>query len=300
MKCAILSFLLLGALAFPLSAQGPTATWVRDSGPAERLGWQLATKAYTFRAITLYETLAITQALGLQYFELNPTQKLSPQNPVNTDQTLPPALRAELRERFKQAGVRIVGFGVVKLGADEAANRAIFDFAKEMGIQVLISEPDPDAFDLLDKLTAEYAINVAIHNHPAPSRYATPEAVLKTIAPYSHRIGVCADVGHWTRSGLNTVESLRKLEGRIHCLHFKDVDAKKNDVPWGTGLSDVAGMLRELHRQKFRGLISMEYESRSGEELVAELRASIVTFDKEAGFTLAKDLLESPRKPGSP
>ncbi|MDB6152114.1 MAG: hypothetical protein JWL90_567, partial [Chthoniobacteraceae bacterium] len=206
-----------------LSAE-PVQRSTRDSGPADKLGWHLATKAYTFRDITLYETVEITQALGLSYFELNPTQKLSKENPVNTDQTLPPELRAQLRDKFAQAGIRVACFGVVKLTADEKADRRIFEFAKELGISTLVSEPAADAFDLLDKLTAEYEISVAIHNHPNPSPYADPEAVLKAIAGHGKRIGACADVGHWTRSGLDTVECLKKLEGHIISLHFKDVD----------------------------------------------------------------------------
>jgi sugar phosphate isomerase/epimerase len=247
---------------------------------AEKLGWHLATKAYTFRAITLYETIEITHAMGLKYFELNPTQKLSAENPVNTDDTLTPELRAALKAKFAAAGIKVANFGVVKLKNDEAAARRIFDFARDMGIETIVSEPEPDSFDLLDKLTGEYGINVAIHNHPQPSRYFDPEIVLAAIKGHSARIGACADVGHWTRSGLNAVECLKKLEGHVITLHFKDVNDQKKDVPWGTGLTDVKGMLGELQRQKFRGVFSMEYEGPAGEQLINELKQSIVFFDQ--------------------
>lgn len=47
---------------------------------------------------------------------------------------------------------------------DEAQCRKVFDFAKEMGIETIVSEPPKEAFDLIEKLCEEYKINVAIHN----------------------------------------------------------------------------------------------------------------------------------------
>jgi len=254
----------------------------RDAGAAEKLGWNLATKAYTFRSRTLFETIEISKELGIKYFEVNPTQKLSKEFPVNTDQNLSPEFRAQMKKKFVDAGVQPVSFGVVKLTADEAADRKIFEYAKELGVQNIVSEPEPAAFPVLDKLCEEFGINVAIHNHPEPSPYWKPETVLKAIEGHSKRIGACADVGHWTRSGLDTVECLRKLEGHIITMHFKDVNDHKQDVPWGTGNSNVKGMLEELHRQKFQGIFSMEYESGAGQQLIDELEKSIIFFDAEA------------------
>ena len=76
-------------------------------------------------------------------------------------------------------------------------------------------------------------------------------------------LGACADVGHYVRSGLDPVECLKKLEGRLIALHFKDLNEKSlkaHDVPWGTGISNVKGMLAELKRQKFKGVFCVEYE----------------------------------------
>ncbi|MEP6672940.1 MAG: sugar phosphate isomerase/epimerase [Chthoniobacter sp.] len=278
MKLPLRSLLLaLAAITSSALAQS------RDDSAAEKLGWHLATKAYTFRAITLYETIDITHALGLKYFELNPTQKLSPENPVNTNDTLPPELRAALKSKFAAAGIKVMNYGVVKLTKDEAADRKVFDFAKEMGIETIVSEPEDGSFDLLDKLTAEYGINVAIHNHPQPSHYFDPETVLAAIKGHSARIGACADTGHWTRSGLNAVDCLKKLEGHVITLHFKDVNDQKKDVVFGTGQTDIKGMLAELKRQNFHGVFSMEYESgAAGEQLVNELKECMAYFDREA------------------
>jgi sugar phosphate isomerase/epimerase len=102
-----------------------------------------------------------------------------------------------------------------------------------------------------------------LHNHPKPSYYWNPDTVLAALQGQSNRIGACADIGHWVRSGLDPVESVRKLEGHIVQLHFKDLNEKSpkaHDVHWGTGVSRVNDLLMELKRQGFKGLFSVEYE----------------------------------------
>jgi hypothetical protein len=83
--------------------------------------------------------------------------------------------------------------------------------------------------------------------------------VLKVCEGRSKRIGACADTGHWMRSELNPLEQIKKLEGRIISLHFKDLD-QGHDVIWGTGKADAGAILAELARQKFQGVFSIEYE----------------------------------------
>ena len=90
------------------------------------------------------------------------------------------------------------------------------------------------------------------------------DTVAAAVKGRSPLLGACADVGHWVRSGLDPVECLKKLEGRVIALHFKDLnerDTKAHDVPWGTGVSNTKGMLVELQRQKFKGAFCVEYET---------------------------------------
>jgi hypothetical protein len=94
-------------------------------------------------------------------------------------------------------------------------------------------------------------------------------------------MGACADTGHWVRSGLDPVASLNKLKGRIIELHFKDLNrraAQAYDVPWGTGDSDVPGMLAALREQKFQGYFVVEYE-KAGPDLVANVKRCIEYFN---------------------
>ena len=246
------------------SLAGSAAGQQRGAGHAEGPAWRLGVQAYSFNRFTFFEAIDKVQSLGLHHIEAYPGQRLRPEQPdVKFDHTAPVSVLAAVKKKLEAANVHLACYGVVRLGPDEAKTRAVFDFAKVMGIETIVSEPDPAAFDLLDKLTAEYDINVSIHNHPKPSRYWDPDSVLQAIEGHSRRIGACADTGHWMRSGVNPVEALRKLEGRIISLHFKDLNElgrRGHDVPFGTGKGDVRAMLAELNRQNFRGVFSIEYE----------------------------------------
>ena len=142
----------------------------------------------------------------------------------------------------------------------------IFRFAKDMGMEYISCEPAIADWDLVEKLVKQYGIKISVHNHPQPSTYWKPENLLKEISNRSKLIGSSADVGHWRRNGLNQIECLKKLEGRIISLHFKDIAPKvegekeQHDVIWGKGILDVKGMLLELKRQNFKGVFAIEYE----------------------------------------
>lgn len=230
-----------------------------------RLNWRLGCQAYSFRNFTLFETIEKNAALGLKCLEAYPTQRLSLQMPdVKFDHNAPDGVLDAVKEKLTAAGVKLVHYGVVNLPNDEEQCRQVFDFAQEMGIETIVSEPPKDALDLVDRLCQEYRINMAIHNHPAPSPYWDPNTVVRACRGRSRYIGACADTGHWSRSGVNPVDALKMLEGRILGVHLKDIeshDSEASDVPWGTGVCNVPALLEELHRQHTEPVFSIEYVS---------------------------------------
>ena len=254
--------------------------WVADLEEAP--AWRLGSQAWTFNRLTFLEAVDRVAALGMKYIEMYPGQQVGPDLPDKTGPGMGPQATAAVRARLKERGVTLVSYGVTGLPGEEAACRAIFDWAKGMGIETIVAEPAQGDLPMIDKLCTEYGINVALHNHPRPSRYWNPDTVLEATKGLSKRIGSCADTGHWARSGLDPVECLKKLQGRIITVHFKDLNVKSaqgHDVPWGTGGCDAAGMLAELKRQGFRGVFSMEYEARWE---MADLAACVKFFREEA------------------
>lgn len=254
---------------------------------ADKLGWQMAIHAYTFKEFPIAEAIDKTAGLGLKHMSLSGSVNLDGTKPVPTQGISPEALEAIKRKLASAGIVRIVNWGVVKLPPDEAKCREVFEFAKKMGTDILVSEPEPAAFDIIEKLCKEFGMKVAIHNHPKREKDPSyklwdPDHVLSLVKGRDACIGVCADTGHWVRSGLDPVECLKKLQGRILCLHFKDLNEKGNtkahDVPWGTGISNARGQMEELKRQGFRGAFCVEYEH-NWKDSAGEIAQCVKFFD---------------------
>jgi len=253
---------MVGMLVFALCFCG-----LQKASAVGKEDWKLGMQAYSFNRFTFFEAVDKNKALEMKYIECYPGQTLSKEKPgVKVDHNMSSADRKLMLQKLSDSGVKLMNYGVVGLPNNEAECRKVFDFAKEMGIETIVSEPPEDAFELIDKLCEEYKINVAIHNHPKPSHYWNPDTVLKVCEGRSKRIGACADTGHWMRSSVDPLEAIKKLGAakRIISLHFKDLNEFGNrgahDVIWGTGAGQVRAILAELDRQKFEGVFSIEYE----------------------------------------
>jgi sugar phosphate isomerase/epimerase len=270
------------------SVESPATAPVRDDAAAEKLGWRLGVQAWTFRDRTAFEAIDASKRLGVKYIEFYPGQKLSPDRPddkVGHDMSKD-ALDA-LKAKLTEAGVKAVSYGVVNPTKDKEATKKIFQFGKDLGIETITCEPMPDAWEAVEECAYLFRINAACHDHPKPSRYWDPQTVKRELSKRGQLLGACADTGHWKRSGLEPVECLRLLRGRVLTLHFKDIKDGQ-DQPWGTGDCDARGILQELHDQHFRGVISLEYEAGSGAELEENAKKCVAFFDRTAA-ELVKD-----------
>ena len=247
--------------------------------PEEKLGWQLGSQAYTFNRFSFFEAVEKIKTCGLKYVEGYPGQVIGGGFEGNMDYHMPEDKMKKVLSKLRAEGVAMVSFGVT-VADNEGDWRQLFKFANTMGIRNLTAEPDPKFMPLLSELCDRYKINLAIHNHPEPTRYWNPDIVLNAIKGQSKRIGMCADIGHWIRSGLDPVECLKKAEGHIVQLHFKDLNKKSkdaHDVHWGQGVANVKAVMQELKRQKFKGLFSVEYEH-NWENNVPDVQASVNYF----------------------
>jgi len=228
--------------------------------------WKVGAQSYTFHRFTFVETLDKLQSLDLQYVEIYFGQRLGE---GFDDQRMSFGMdkdtRTKVLEAAKARNVKIFASGVVVCDNEEEWEQ-LFEFAKEMGISIITCEPKPEHLDWVEKLTEQYQIDVAIHNHPQPSNYWHPDILMAALEGRSPRMGVCADVGHWKREGIDPVKALEQVGSRLKSLHFKDIkapeegEAEQHDVIWGTGICDVPAMLQVLKNVHFTGLMAIEYE----------------------------------------
>src|SRR5690625_1726497 len=229
----------------------------------EDLGWKMGTQAYTFRKFTYFEAVDKTTELGLHYIEAYPGQSIGGRIDGVMNYDIDDGRRQKIKDYLKKQDVELMAFGVIVPDTHQQWD-SLFAFAKDMGIANIVSEPHTEDLPYVSTLCEKYQINVAIHNHPKPSHYWSPDTLLAAINGLSNRIGSCADIGHFVRSGLDPLESLKKLEGHIIESHFKDVSEdspQAEDTVWGTGVCDIPAVIKELQRQNFKGLLSIEYEA---------------------------------------
>ncbi|MDR0714599.1 MAG: sugar phosphate isomerase/epimerase [Bacteroidales bacterium] len=228
--------------------------------------WKLGVQSYTFHKFTCVETLDKLQTLGVNCVEVYFGQRLGEGFGDQTmDFRMDEATRTKLREIFEAKNVTVVACGVVICSSEEEWEQ-LFRFAQSMGISLITCEPERKHLNFVEQLTGKYAIDIAVHNHPQPSAYWHPDTLMAALEGRSDRMGVCADVGHWKREGIDPVKALEQVSPRLKSLHFKDIkapeagEAEQHDVIWGTGVCDVKGMLEVLRKNKFNGLMSIEYE----------------------------------------
>ena len=243
-------------------------------------GFAVGCQAYSFRMFTAFEAIERTAEAGGRVIEFYPGQRFSSEDgDLRWNHDASEEMIAKIEEHLKKHGVLAINYGVVKIPQNIDEARKIFEFAKCLGMQGITTE-SVDAIDTIEKLVKEYGIHVGFHNHPRKAdnpnyRMWDPNYVREQLEGRDERIGACADIGHWVRSGLDPVECLRILDGRIISLHMKDRESQPgHDVPFGTGIANTAGVLEELKRQNFSGNVSIEYEY-DWEDSIPEIAACI-------------------------
>ena len=251
----------------------------------EKLGWRLGVEAYTFHKFSLFEAIEKTSALGLPFMGGLSFQKVSDAIPKNFEPGLSDDELRQIRLKLDAAGVRLLTYYLQDIPGDEAGCRKVFEFGRKIGIETFMAEPKPEALGTIEKFCDTYDINVALHNHDAKASpvYWNPAGILKACDGRSKRLGACADIGYWMRSGIDPLQAVQQLKERLitvqmHDLHTRGTDG--HDVPWGTGVGNTMALLKEIHRLGIRPtMFGLEY-SYNWLESVPDIAKCIAFFNQ--------------------
>lgn len=254
---------------------------LKNQTKAEKNDWKLSIQSYTFQLFTLVEAIDKTSELGVKYMEVYPGQKLGG---IFGDDKFNYNLTAEQRKGIvdyaKSKNVKLISTGVLVPKRDELEK--VFAFAKDMKMEFISAEPARDDWELVEELAKRYKIKVATHNHPSEKSYWKPEILMELIGNRSKLLGSSCDVGHFKRMGLDPLECVKQLNGRIISLHFKDLEpegAKYEDVVWGQGVLNLKKIMLELKKQNYKGYFTIEYEA-EWKNNIPSIRKSIEYFNK--------------------
>jgi L-ribulose-5-phosphate 3-epimerase len=182
-------------------------------------------------------------------------------------------------------------FGVVGTSLDKEDNRKLFEFAKFMGIKVIVVEPpDFKIWDNLEELVKEYDIKLAIHNHGIKSLYGNPLVVRNVIQHRDPRIGVCLDAGWITAAGFDAPKVFAEYRGRVFDIHLKDKRIEKTaqgddvaiDTKIGEGHGNLKGLFNALRQAKWDGVMAIETDSPNFARQPDDFVAGAIEFVKAA------------------
>ena len=168
------------------------------------------------------------------------------------------------RTKLDRAGIRCVSYYTATIKEDQDLENAV-RFARLLGSTNVTGDATGSILNRIDRRFTQEHLTFGIHNHYFKGEkfaYESPEDVLSALAGLSKTVGATADVGHFASCGHDPVDAVRKLGPRLILVHLKDIQAVDGEVNvlLGTGISKISAVMQELHRQKFSGLVAVEYE----------------------------------------
>ncbi len=225
-------------------------------------GLKLGIASYTYRKFTLDQAIDMTKQAGFKFINLKDVHL--PLKSTTEE-------RQAARQKIEAAGLKLMGGGVIYMKNDEAEIKHIFEYAKESGMPVIVCSPVPYALDTVEKNSREFNILIAIHNHgPTDKTYPSPLDVLALIKDRDPLMGICMDIGHTVRVGVDPVECIDRCGSRLHDLQIKDetkAAPEGKDAELGRGVIDIVGVLKALSARKFPYHIGLEYEAHASNPL---------------------------------
>jgi len=239
----------LAGAAPPASARIEPSPW----------GIKLGLATYTFRNFERPKVIEMIKQVRTPWISIK-----------NTEQQLSldsrPSQLVEIRKQFDAAGLKVTSAGNIDMtkGNSVADLRPIFEWAKAFGLPMMVCAPTHQNIGHVERLVKEYNIRIAIHNHgPEDHNFPTPESVLEVVRKLDERCGLCLDIGHSARAGVDLVKAVAGAGSRLFDMHVKDLadaGAKDSQCDVGDGVLPLPGIFKQLKKMNYQGCVNLEYE----------------------------------------
>lgn len=245
------------------SAQPPAAR-------PERL--KLGVASYSLRKFPFDKALEMAKACDVRYINFKDFHL------PRTDS--PEAIRAAIA-KTQAAGFTVMGGGTITMRNDTpeetATLRKDFEYAKTAGFPLIVAAPSIKSLDAAEQLAKEFQIRIAIHNHgPEDKFFPSPYDVYKHVKGRDKLLGLCVDIGHTWRAGVDPTKAILELSDRVYDLHVKDLSNLKDrdsQVIVGKGAIDFPALFRALIKVGFTGHVGLEYEIHADDPLPGMLQS---------------------------
>lgn len=221
---------------------------------------QLGIQTWTLRNMKFEQVVEFAKTHGIKNLQMIGNH-MDPKAPIEETKRKKAVL--------DEAGLKVYTFGVAGTSLDKEENRKLFEFAKLLGMKLIVVEPnDFKILDNLEELVKEYDIRIAIHNHGIRSLYGNPAVVRALLKHRDPRMGVCMDAGWIASTGMDPTKVFKEYEGRVFDIHLKDKRVEKtegDDVSFDTHIGEGRGRLQnlmaELKTSNWPGVLAIETDS---------------------------------------
>ena len=212
---------------------------------------------YSYHHLSMDEMIVQLNALRVGEIEMSRGEFMLMNHPTEE-------LFRSARIKLDRAGIRCVSYYTATIKEDQDLENAV-RFARLLGSRNVTGDATGSILNRIDRRFTQEQLTFGIHNHYFKGEkfaYESPEDVLSALAGLSKTVGATADVGHFASCGHDPVDAVCKLGPRLILVHLKDIQAVDGEVNvlLGTGIAKISAVMQELHRQKFPGLVAVEYE----------------------------------------
>ena len=251
-KIYVLTLLVVSCVFF-VNAQQPERPGPQ---PAPETGekFKVGMAGYTFVKFDLDKTLETLKRADVHYLCIKDFHL-----PLASTEAEIAAFHAKLKE-FDVTGYAV---GPIYMKSEADIDRA-FEYAKKVGVKLIVGVPDYELLPYVDKKVKEYDFHYAIHLHgPDIKVYPDAQDVWDHVKDLDPRIGMCLDIGHDTRNGKDPVADLKKFHTRVFDIHIKDVTGTTKlgySLEIGRGVIDFPAFVKMLRKVGYTGVCSLEHE----------------------------------------
>jgi sugar phosphate isomerase/epimerase len=224
--------------------------------PAAKAKFTLGVGTYTYRGVTIDQMIERLATLDIRHVELStPEFMLARLKPEEV-----PGLKA----KFDRARIQVLSYYSGTIKAEIDLDRAI-QTARALGARHISGAAMGVMLKQVDARVRREKLTFGLHNHWFRDRkfeYQSADDLLRALDGLSGAVGVTLDAGHMASCGYDPVEALSKLKGHLKAVHLKDVARAGDDrnVVLGTGVAKSAAVIEELKRQRYSGLVAIEFE----------------------------------------
>ena len=238
---------------FAVKAQQPERP---GQQPAPETGekFKLGMAGYTFVKFDLDKTLETMKRADVHYLCIKDFHL-----PLNSTDEQIAAFHAKLKS-FDVTGYAV---GPIYMKSEADIDRA-FEYAKKVGVKLIVGVPNYELLPYVDKKVKEYDFHYAIHLHgPDIKLYPDADDVWNNVKNLDPRIGMCLDIGHDTRNGKDPVADLKKYHTRVFDIHIKDVTGTTKlgySLEIGRGVIAFPAFVKMLRKVGYTGVCRLEHE----------------------------------------